>query len=335
MTGVQGGGSPGARGQGTAGRVALVGGGPGPLDLLTVRALRLLRAADVVIADRLGPAAEIRAELRPGALVIDVGKTPGHHPVPQDRIGTLLVEHARAGRAVVRLKGGDPFVLGRGGEEVLACRAAGIEVEVVPGISSALAVPQAADVPVTHRGVAAGVHVVSGHDAAGPHGPSVATLAALADDTLTTVVLMGVGALPALVGAALAHGVPGERPVAIVENGHTPRQRTTRTTLERAVRAAEEAQVRSPAVIVIGEVARPGLLGAEPPALEEEPAVLSAGVLAGAPVGLSAVTLAPPAVTLAPPVAPRAPSVASLAPTAGSADASALVTGLSATGPGA
>ncbi len=235
----------------------------------------------------------------------------------------------------MRLKGGDPFVLGRGGEEVLACRAAGIEVEVVPGISSALAVPQAADVPVTHRGVAAGVHVVSGHDAAGPHGPSVATLAALADDTLTTVVLMGVVALPALVGAALAHGVPGERPVAIVENGHTPRQRTTRTTLERAVRAAEEAQVRSPAVIVIGEVARPGLLGAEPPALEEEPVVLGAGVLAGAPVGLSAVPLAPPAVTLAPPVAPRAPSVASLAPTVGSADASALVTGLSATGPGA
>ena len=317
------------------GRVALVGGGPGPLDLLTVRALRLLRAADVVIADRLGPAAEIRAELRPDALLVDVGKRPGHHPVPQERISALLVEHALAGRAVVRLKGGDPFVLGRGGEEVLACRAAGIEVEVVPGISSSLAVPQAAGIPVTHRGTSAGVHVVSGHDAAGPHGPSPATLAALADDSITTVVLMGVRTLPALVAAARAHGVPGERPVAIVENGHTPLQRTTRTTLERAVRAAEEAQVRSPAVIVIGEVARPGLLGAEPPALEEEPAVLGTGVLAGAPVGLSAVPLAPPAVTLAPPVAPRAPSVASLAPTVGSADASALVTGLSATGPGA
>lgn len=257
------------------GRVALVGGGPGPLDLLTVRALRLLRAADVVIADRLGPAAEIRAELRPEALLIDVGKRPGHHPVPQERISALLVEHARAGRAVVRLKGGDPFVLGRGGEEQLACRAAGIEVEVVPGISSALAVPQAAGIPVTHRGVAGSVHVVSGHDASGPHGPSRATLAALADDQVTTVVLMGVRTLPALVDAARAHGVPGDRPVAIVENGHTPRQRTTRTTLAQAVRAAEEAQVRSPAVIVIGEVARPGLLG-------DLPATLHAPVLAGA-----------------------------------------------------
>lgn len=243
-----------------SGHVALVGGGPGPLDLLTVRALRLLRTADVVIADRLGPAAEIRGELRPGALVIDVGKRPGHHPVPQERINELLIEHARAGRAVVRLKGGDPFVLGRGGEELLACREVGIEPEVVPGISSALAVPQAAGVPVTHRGVATAVHVVSGHDMGGPHGPSEATLAALADDAVTTVVLMGVAALPGLVAAALAHGVPGERPVAIIENGHTPRQRTTRTTLDRAVLAAGQAGVRSPAVIVIGEVARPELL---------------------------------------------------------------------------
>lgn len=252
--------TPSAQTPSRSGRVALVGGGPGPLDLLTVRALRLLRTADVVIADRLGPAAEIRGELRPGALVVDVGKRPGHHPVPQERINELLIEHARAGRAVVRLKGGDPFVLGRGGEELLACREAGIEPEVVPGISSALAVPQAAGVPVTHRGVATAVHVVSGHDMGGPHGPSVATLTALADDTVTTVVLMGVAALPGLVAAALAHGVPGERPVAIIENGHTPRQRTTRTTLDRAVLAAGQAGVRSPAVIVIGEVARPELL---------------------------------------------------------------------------
>lgn len=242
------------------GTVALVGGGPGPLDLLTVRALRLLRAADVVIVDRLGPGAEIRSELRPGALVIDVGKRPGHHPVPQEGINALILEHALAGRAVVRLKGGDPFLLGRGGEEVLACREAGIEAEVVPGISSALAVPQAAGVPVTHRGISSTVHLVSGHDLTGPHGPSDATLAALADRAVTTVVLMGVAALPALVAAALAHEVPGERPVAIIENGHTPRQRTTRTTLAGAVHAAAAAQVRSPAVIVIGEVARPELL---------------------------------------------------------------------------
>ena len=266
------------------GRVALVGGGPGPLDLLTVRALRLLRAADVVIADRLGPAAEIRAELRPDALLVDVGKRPDHHPVPQERISTLLVEHALAGRAVVRLKGGDPFVLGRGGEEMLACRAAGIEVEVVPGISSALAVPQAAGIPVTHRGTSASVHVVSGHDAAGPCGPSAATLAALADEAVTTVVLMGVRTLPTLVAAARAHGVPGERPVAIIENGHTPRQRTTRITLEGAVRAAEEAQVRSPAVIVIGEVAREGLLGDPPSTLGTAlPDVLPVGAALAGP----------------------------------------------------
>lgn len=252
-----------------SGHVALVGGGPGPLDLLTVRALRRLRAADVVIADRLGPGAEIRTELRPGALVVDVGKSPGHHPVPQQRINQLLIEHARAGRRVVRLKGGDPFVLGRGGEEQLACLAAGIEVEVVPGISSALAVPQAAGVPVTHRGLAATVHVLSGHDVDGPRGPSAATLAALADDQVTTVVLMGVRALPGLVTAALAHGVPARRPVAIIENGHTPCQRTTRTTLGDAVRAAREANVASPAVIVIGEVARPGLLEPDPPALPQ------------------------------------------------------------------
>lgn len=245
------------------GHVALVGGGPGPLDLLTVRALRLLRGADVVIVDRLGPAAEVRAELRPSALVIDVGKRPGHHPVPQEQINALLIAHARAGKAVVRLKGGDPFVLGRGGEEVLACRAAGIEVEVVPGISSAFAVPQAAGVPVTHRGLSSTVHVVSGHDLSGPHGPSAATLAALADDGVTTVVLMGVAALPALVAAALAHGVPGQRPIAIIENGHTPRQRTTRTTLAGAVHTAAAVGVRSPAVIVIGEVARAGLLQPE------------------------------------------------------------------------
>ncbi len=259
------------------GGVALVGGGPGPLDLLTVRALRLLRAADVVIADRLGPADEIGAELRADALLIDVGKRPGHHPVPQEEINQLLITHALAGRAVVRLKGGDPFVFGRGGEEYAACLAAGVGVEVVPGISSAIAVPQAAGVPVTHRGIASTVHVVSGHDAAGPRGPSAATLAALADPAVTTVVLMGVRALPGLVAAALAHGVPAERPVAIIENGHTPRQRTTRTTLSRAVHAAEQAAVRSPAVIVIGEVARAGLLLPVPSSRSAVPAPVAAG----------------------------------------------------------
>ncbi|MGA7149686.1 MAG: uroporphyrinogen-III C-methyltransferase, partial [Microbacterium sp.] len=236
------------------GRVDLVGGGPGPADLITVRGRRLLAEADVVIADRLGPTDVLR-ELDPGVEVIDVGKRPGHHPVPQDQINALLVEHARAGKRVVRLKGGDPFVYGRGGEEVAACLAAGVAVEVVPGLTSVVSVPQAAGIPVTHRGTAASLHVVNGQAET-----SHATRAALADDSVTTVVLMGVAALPRLVAAARDAGAPADRPMAIIERGHTPEQRTTRTTLERAVADAATAGVRNPAVIVVGDVARAGLL---------------------------------------------------------------------------
>lgn len=237
------------------GRVDLIGGGPGPADLMTVRAHRLLSEADVVIADRLGPVDEVRAALGPDVLVIDVGKRPGHHPVPQAQINELLVAHARSGKRVVRLKGGDPFVLGRGGEEVLACEAAGVPVTVTPGVSSAVSVPQAAGIPVTHRGVASAVHIVNGQ---GPF--TASTLSSLADPSVTTVVLMGVAALPRLVAAALAHGVTADRPVAIVENGHTAQQRTVRGTLGSIVADAEEAAVINPAVIVIGDVARAGLL---------------------------------------------------------------------------
>lgn len=237
-----------------AGRVDLVGGGPGPADLMTVRGRRLLAEADVVVADRLGPTDVLR-DLDPGVEVIDVGKQPGHHPVPQDEINALLVAHARAGRRVVRLKGGDPFVYGRGGEEVAACLAAGIPVEVVPGLTSAVSVPQAAGIPVTHRGVAAGLHVANGQG-----GITAATRAALADDAVTTVFLMGVAALPRIVAAARAAGVPDDRPIAIVERGHTPRQRTTRTSLANLLSDAAAAGVGNPAVIVIGEVARAGLL---------------------------------------------------------------------------
>lgn len=237
------------------GRVDLIGGGPGPADLMTLRAYRLLMAADVVIADRLGPFEEIRADLPAHVEVIDVGKRPGHHPVPQHEINGLLVSHARAGRRVVRLKGGDPFVFGRGGEEVLACEAAGVPVSVTPGISSVISVPQAAGIPVTHRTVASGVHVVNGHGELGP-----GALASLADASVTTVVLMGVAALPRLVAEAAAHGAPGDQPVAIVENGHTERQRTIRSTLANMAVDARAAGVENPAVIVIGEVARAGVL---------------------------------------------------------------------------
>ncbi|QAY61146.1 uroporphyrinogen-III C-methyltransferase [Microbacterium protaetiae] len=237
-----------------AGRVSLVGGGPGAADLMTVRGRMLLAEADVVIADRLGPT-EVLDELPADVEIVDVGKRPGHHPVPQQAINALLVEHARAGRHVVRLKGGDPFVFGRGGEEVAACLAAGVAVDVVPGVSSALAVPQAAGIPVTHRGVAAAVHIVNGQADL-----SETTLAALADARTTTVILMGVAALPRLIDAAVRAGVPMDRPVAIVERGHTAHQRITRSTVGEVVADARAVDVHNPAVIVVGEVTQAGLL---------------------------------------------------------------------------
>lgn len=237
------------------GRVDLVGGGPGPADLMTVRAYRLLMEADVVVADRLGPFEELRAHLRPEVEVIDVGKRPGHHPVPQDEINALLVHHARRGRRVVRLKGGDPFVFGRGGEEVIACESAGVPVTVTPGISSAISVPQSAGIPVTHRGVASAVHVVNGQGEF-----TRSAVASMADTTVTTVVLMGVAAIPRLAAAAREGGVSADTPVAIVENGCSRDQRTIRSTIGAIVADAEEAHVINPAVIVIGEVARAGIL---------------------------------------------------------------------------
>lgn len=244
---------------GGVGRVDLIGGGPGPIDLMTVRARRLLAEADVVIADRLGPKDAVVAELDPDVLVIDVGKRPQHHPVPQREINALLVEHAAAGKRVVRLKGGDPFMYGRGGEEVIACQRAGIPVEVTPGVSSALSVPQSAGIPVTHRGTASALHVVNGQGDV-----SATTLQSLADPEVTTAMLMGVSALPMVVQTALEHGISEELPVAIIENGHTPRQRTTRSTLGAVVARAAAVGILNPAVIVFGDVARAGLLMPEP-----------------------------------------------------------------------
>ncbi len=178
-----------------------------------------------------------------------------HSSPTQESINETLIGLAKDSLRVLRLKGGDPFVFGRGGEELAACLAAGIAVEVVPGITSAIAVPQAAGIPVTHRGVSAGVHVVNGQAEITP-----TTLAALVDEAMTTVVLMGVAALPRLAAAALAAGADGDRPVAIVESGHTPAQRTTRATLATVAQRAAAAGVRNPAVIVIGDVTRADLL---------------------------------------------------------------------------
>ena len=239
---------------GGLGKVVLVGGGPGAVDLLTVRGRRALAEADVVVADRLGPV-DVLDELAPGVEVVDVGKTPGHHPVPQHEINAILVEQAQRGRVVVRLKGGDPFVYGRGGEEVLACREAGVPVEVVPGISSALSVPALAGIPVTHRGTVAAFHVISGHD-----GLDDAALVSVRDRAATLVVLMGVSQLSRITAQALAAGADPSLPVAIVENGSTPRQRVTRAVLGDVVERAARVGVRAPAIIVVGDVAAEGRL---------------------------------------------------------------------------
>ncbi|UCN13153.1 uroporphyrinogen-III C-methyltransferase [Cellulomonas iranensis] len=236
------------------GRVVLVGGGPGDVDLLTVAGRRALAEADVVVADRLGPV-DVLDQLPADVEVVDVGKSPGHHPVPQDEINRLLVEQAQRGRVVVRLKGGDPFVYGRGGEEVLACRAAGVPVSVVPGVSSAFAAAAAAGVPLTHRGVVGAVHVMNGTD-----GWSAAALTGLRDRSCTVVVLMGVAALPGLVRDALAGGVDPDVPVAVVERATLPDQRVTRAPLHEVAAVAAARGVRAPAVVVVGDVAAPRLL---------------------------------------------------------------------------
>ncbi|MFC8923803.1 uroporphyrinogen-III C-methyltransferase [Cellulosimicrobium sp. NPDC057127] len=248
------------RAPGSMGKVVLVGGGPGAVDLLTLRGRRALAEADVVVADRLGPV-DVLEELAPGVEVIDVGKTAGDHPVPQHEINAILVEQARRGREVVRLKGGDPFVYGRGGEEVLACREAGVPVEVVPGVSSALSVPALAGIPLTHRGTVAAFHVVSGHD-----GLDEASLVSVRDRTATLVVLMGVSQLARITAQALDAGADPALPVAVVESGSTPRQRVTRAPLVDVAERATQAGVRAPAIIVIGDVAAEGRLHPAPPA---------------------------------------------------------------------
>lgn len=243
------------RRSGGEGRVVLVGGGPGDPELLTVRGRRAIAEADVVVVDRLG-ARGVLDGLADGVEVIEVGKRPGRHPVPQEEINRILVDRASAGAVVVRLKGGDPYVFGRGGEEHIACATAGVRVETVPGISSAIAVPAAAGIPVTHRGVARAFTVATGHEALAP-----SVLELMRSGDATVVVLMGVAMLERIAEAALAVGTDPALPVAIVEEGTTARQRVVRGPLVSIARIAQEAGVVSPAVIVVGEVARFGLLG--------------------------------------------------------------------------
>jgi uroporphyrin-III C-methyltransferase / precorrin-2 dehydrogenase / sirohydrochlorin ferrochelatase len=236
----------------SGGRVALVGSGPGDPELITVKGRRLLAEADVVVVDRLVPGL-LLDELRPDTELVDASKIPYGPSRTQDEINRVLVERARAGAFVVRLKGGDPFVFGRGGEEVLACAAAGVPVTVVPGVSSSIAAPAVAGIPVTHRGVAHEFVVVSGHVA--PEDPaSLVDWPALATLRGTLVVLMGLKNLPAIAATLLRHGRPGETPAAVVQEGTTGAQRVLRTTLDKVADEVSAAGIHPPAVVVVGDV---------------------------------------------------------------------------------
>jgi len=235
------------------GGVALVGGGPGDPELITVRGRRLLAHADVVVADRLAPQ-ELLAELAPQVEVIDAAKIPYGRAMAQHAINEVLIDRAKAGKFVVRLKGGDPFVFARGYEEVLACADAGIPVTVVPGVTSAIGVPALAGVPVTHRAVTHEFVVVSGHVAPG-HPESLVNWNALAALSGTIVLLMAVERIELFAKALLEGGRPADTPVLVVQQGTTTAQRTLRATLDDAAERIREDGIRPPAIIVIGSVA--------------------------------------------------------------------------------
>ncbi len=235
------------------GRVILVGGGPGDPGLLTVAGLDAIRRADVIICDRLAPL-EALGEARPGAEIIDVAKIPRGAYTSQERINELLVEHATAGKLVVRLKGGDNFVFGRGGEEWQACARAGVAVQIVPGVSAAVAAPALAGIPLTHRQLTQGFTVVSGHLPPGDPG-STLDWAALAHANTTLVIMMGVATLPAITADLLRHGLAATTPAMTVADAGLPGQRSVRGTLVDIAERTATAGLRPPAVTVIGAVA--------------------------------------------------------------------------------
>ncbi|MER6511900.1 uroporphyrinogen-III C-methyltransferase [Nonomuraea sp. NPDC001636] len=236
--------------------VALVGGGPGDPGLITVRGRQLLAQADVVVADRLAPRA-LLDELAPDVELIDAAKVPYGRSLSQEKINELLVDRARQGKFVVRLKGGDPFVFGRGGEEMIACAQAGIPVLVVPGITSAVAVPAAAGVPVTHRGVSQEFHVVSVH-VAPDHPASTVDWPALARSQGTLVLMMAVERLPKVAEALLRDGRAPETPVMVVQDGTLPTQRAVIAPLSTVADRVSAAGIRPPAIVIVGDVVRVG-----------------------------------------------------------------------------
>lgn len=232
--------------------VVLVGGGPGDPELVTVAARHALASADVVVADRLAPR-ELLDELAPGVELIDVAKLPRGRSALQEHINDVIVERARAGKRVVRFKGGDNFVFGRGYEEVIACEAAGVPVTVIPGLSSSVAVPGVAQIPVTHRGVTHEFTVVSGHLPPG-HPESLVVWPAIAALRGTVVLMMAVENAPHIAAALVEGGRPADTPVAVVVEGTMPEERTVLATLGTLAEELEAHRVRPPAIIVVGEV---------------------------------------------------------------------------------
>jgi uroporphyrin-III C-methyltransferase len=233
-----------------SGKIYLVGAGPGDPGLMTVRGLQLLRAADVVVYDQLVNPVLLEESL--AAQKIFVGKQAGHHSIAQAEINEVLINYALQGRAVVRLKGGDPFVFGRGGEEAEALADAGIPFEIVPGVSSAVAVPAYAGIPLTHRKYASSFAVVTGHEAIKSKTPVEWAKLATAVDTL--VILMGLHNLPAIVAKLLAHGRSPDTPAAVIHQGTIQSQKTVVGTLADIIEKSRA--LEAPALIVVGEVVR-------------------------------------------------------------------------------
>jgi uroporphyrin-III C-methyltransferase len=234
------------------GKVFLVGAGPGDPELLTLKAVRVLKEADVVVYDRL-VSEDVLQLVAQGVSKIFVGKAPGNHHVSQNSINEMLVRLARAGHRVVRLKGGDPFVFGRGGEEALHLVRHAIDFEVVPGVTAALACAAYAGIPLTHRGLARHLHFVAGHCRSGV--PLDLNWQALADPDATLVFYMALTNLDEVRKRLLGAGLAGDTPAALVESGTTQRQRCLNTTLSGLVRTAREHRVAAPAVVVVGRVA--------------------------------------------------------------------------------
>ena len=252
VAGLQSGEISARHGRGHRSGVAIIGGGPGDPGLITVRGRQLLAEADVVLTDRLAPRS-LLDELRDDVEIIDAGKIPYGRAMAQEHINAALISHARAGRFVARLKGGDPFVFGRGAEEVLACLRAGVPVTVVPGVTSAVGVPASAWVPVTHRGVAQEFHVVSVHVPPGDERSTV-NWELLGGSSGTLVLLMAVERIGAVVHELMRYGRSPDTPVSVIADGTLPTQRTINSTLEQVESLVAKEGVRPPAIAVVGDV---------------------------------------------------------------------------------